>query len=129
MTLDHLTIMLPWPDSLLFPNRRRGNFRKFQPAIESARHSGFYAAKEALGRNQITLGARNHVNLIFGYPNRIKRDLDGCIGAVKHYLDGIARALGVDDQIFRPLFVDDCLDAEKRGFVRIDIFSGDKDGK
>ena len=43
------------------------------------------------------------------------------LGAIKHGLDGIARALGVDDSIFRPVLLDDCLDAKKEGFVMVEI--------
>lgn len=125
MTLDHIDIVLPWPDTMLFPNRRRGSFRKFQPYIEAARRSGFHCARLALGRNTIRLGARNHVRLLFGMPDRRNRDLDGCVGAIKHYLDGIAQALGVDDRVFRPVLLDDCLDREKTGFVLVQIRAGD----
>lgn len=121
MTLDRIRIVLPWPDPLLFPNRRRGNFRKFQPAIEAARQAGFVCTKEALGRAQIKLGQRNKTSVLFVAPNRIRRDLDGCIGAIKHNLDGIALALGIDDSQFRPLITDDCLDIERKGFVVVEI--------
>lgn len=87
MTLDHIDIVLPWPDTMLFPNRRRGSFRKFQPYIEAARRSGFHCARLALGRNTIRLGARNHVRLLFGMPDRRNRDLDGCVGAIKQDAD------------------------------------------
>lgn len=121
MILDRIRIVLPWPDPLLFPNRRRGNFRKFQPAIEAARQAGFVCAKEALGRAQIKLGQRNKTSVLFVAPNRIRRDLDGCIGAIKHNLDGIALALGIDDSQLRPLITDDCLDIERKGFVIVEI--------
>jgi len=121
MTLDHLHIRLDWPNPLLFPNRRRGSFRKFQPAIESARREGFYAAKQALGCNTIHLGERNHVHILFAMPDRRNRDSDGLHGAIKHHLDGIAKALGVDDRVFRPVTINDCLDAERKGFVLVQI--------
>lgn len=121
MILDHLHIRLNWPDPLLFPNRRRGSFRKFQPAIKAARQEGFYAAKEALGRNTIRLGPRNQVRIMFAMPDRINRDSDGMHGAIKPHLDGIAKALGVDDKVFRPVTIDDCLDQERKGFVLVEI--------
>lgn len=121
MTLDHITIMLPWPHPMLFPNDRRGSYHRFQPHIEAARHTGFYAAKQALGANAVSLSDRSPVKITFAKPNRIRRDLDGMLGAIKHGLDGIARALGVDDSIFRPVLLDDCLDAKKEGFVMIEI--------
>lgn len=121
MQLDRLTIILPWPDPMLFPNRRRGSFRKFQPFIEAARDIGYYATKEALGRNTIQISGRTPVKLMFAMPDKRNRDSDGLHGAVKHHLDGIAKALGVDDKLFRPVTVDDCLDTEKQGFVLVEI--------
>lgn len=121
MNLDRLTITLPWPDKMLFPNARRGSFRKFQPFIESARNIGFYAAKEALGRNAVLISGRTPVKLMFAMPDKRNRDSDGLHGAVKHHLDGIAKALGVDDKVFRPVLIDDCLDTHKRGFVIVEI--------
>ncbi len=61
------------------------------------------------------------VKATFVYPDRINRDIEGCIGAIKHHVDGIAKALGVDDRIFRPWTLDDCLDKQGRGFVIIEI--------
>lgn len=125
MILDRLTIKLPWPARELFPNQKaRGNFRRHQDQREEARRIGFYQAKHALGRNVVTLGARNAIRLTFVMPNRINRDCDGMHGAVKHHIDGIAKALGVDDKVFRPVIIDDALDSEKQGFVLVDIFPG-----
>ncbi len=121
MTLDRITISLPWPDPILFPNRRRGSFRKFQPFIEAARDAGFYAAKEAVGRHTVGLPAQIPVKITFAAPDRIRRDLDGMLGAIKHNLDGIARALGVDDSRFVPVTLDRVLDSKKQGFVIVEI--------
>ncbi|MNW22505.1 hypothetical protein D3C71_2240180 [compost metagenome] len=54
-------------------------------------------------------------------PNRIRRDLDGLLSAEKPRLDGIAAALGVDDSQFMPITLDRALDAEKKGFVLVEI--------
>ena len=121
MHLDRLTITLPWPDPMLFPNRRRGSFRKFQPFIEAARQIGFYAAKEALGRNSMPVSSRTPVKIMFAMPDKRNRDWDGMAGAIKHHMDGIAKALGVDDKAFRPVVIDDCLDTKKQGFVIVEI--------
>ena len=121
MQLDRLTIVLPWPDPMLFPNRRRGSFRKFQPLVEAAREMGYYAAKEALGRNVMLLQGRTPVKLTFAMPDKRNRDSDGLHGSVKHHMDGIAKALGVDDKLFRPVTIDDKLDIERQGFVLVEI--------
>ena len=121
MNLDRLTIILPWPDPMLFPNARRGSFRKFQPFIEAARDIGYYAAKEALGRNEIQISGRTPVSLLFAMPHKRNRDWDGMAGSIKHHMDGTGKALGVDDKVFRPVVIDDCLDAQKQGFVKVEI--------
>jgi len=121
MQLDRLTIILPWPDPMLFPNRRRGSFRKFQPFIAAAREIGYYAAKKALGRNVMPLQGRTPIKLMFVMPDKRNRDSDGLHGSVKHHMDGIAKALGVDDRLFRPVTIDDRLDAERKGFVLVEI--------
>lgn len=122
MILDRLTIELPWPDKMLFPNQKaRGNFRRHQDQREAARRDGFHAARLALGRNTIQIGMRTPVRITFAMPDRRNRDWDGLAGAIKHHMDGIADALGVNDRVFRPVTVDDCLDEARRGFVLVEI--------
>lgn len=41
-----------------------------------------------------------HVSLTFHPADKRRRDLDGCIASCKAYLDGLADALGVDDNRF-----------------------------
>ncbi|MFT0547477.1 hypothetical protein ACMHYO_14240 [Allopusillimonas ginsengisoli] len=122
MTLDKLSITLPWPDAALFPNAKGGkHWASFQAQKVRARHAGYYATKQALGAKTFTPGDRMPVKVTFVMPNRINRDIEGCIGAIKHHVDGIATALGVDDKIFRPWILDDALDAKKQGFVLVEI--------
>lgn len=122
MTLDRLRIVLPWPDPALFPNAKGGrHWRTYQSQKAKARDDGFWAAKLALGKNTFQPAARVPVSAVFVYPDRISRDMEGCLGAIKHHVDGIAQALGVDDKIFRPWTLDDALDKERRGFVIVEI--------
>lgn len=122
MTLDHLTIILPWPDPKLFPNAKGGkHWAVYQAEKARSRADGHYAAKLALGRNTFSAQGRVPVSVLFAFPDKRSRDIEGCIGAIKHHIDGIANALGVDDKIFRPWVLDDCLDAEKKGFVKVEI--------
>ncbi|TFL14201.1 endodeoxyribonuclease RusA [Pusillimonas caeni] len=122
MTLDRLTIILPWPDPALFPNAKGGkHWASFQAQKVRARQDGYFAAKQALGANTIALTERTPVNALFVFPDRRNRDIEGCIGAIKHHIDGVAQALGVDDKLFRPWTLDDALDAQGRGFVKVEI--------
>lgn len=122
MQLDRLTIKLPRPDPMLFPNAKGGkHWASFQSQKVRARQDGYLAAKQALGRNVFPISDRTPVKLTFAMPDRINRDSDGLHGAIKHHLDGIAKALGVDDKLFRPVTIDDCLDTKKQGFVLVEI--------
>ncbi len=122
MNVDRLTIILPWPDPALFPNAKGGkHWGSFQAQKVRARQDGYFAAKQALGANTISLTERTPVNALFVFPDRRNRDIEGCIGAVKHYVDGVAKALGIDDKLFRPWTLDDALDTHKKGFVKLEI--------
>lgn len=122
MTLDRLTIRLPWPDTSLMANRKGGkHWGASHAAKVRARETAFYAAKEALGRNSLTACGQMPVSITWVAPNRIRRDLDGLLSAEKPRLDGIAAALGIDDSQFTPLILDRALDVEKKGFVLVEI--------
>ncbi|WP_238920918.1 hypothetical protein [Achromobacter xylosoxidans] len=122
MTLDRLTIRLPWPDTSLMANRKNGkHWLSSHAAKVRAREAAFLAAKEALGRNSLAGAGQMPVAITWVAPNRIRRDLDGLLSAEKPRLDGIAAALGIDDSQFRPLTLDRALDSEKKGFVLVEI--------
>ena len=121
MNLDRLHVVLAWPHPMLFPNSRRGSFRKFQPFIKQARLEGLLAAKSALGRNTFVPPELCPVRVTFVAPDRRKRDWDGLAGAIKHQMDGIASAVGVDDGNFRPVTLEFGLDKERKGFVLVEL--------
>lgn len=119
-----IEVRLPWPDRALFPNARGGrHWASFQRQKEVARNAGYFAAKSVLARVP-ALPERVPVSITFYAPNRIRRDIDGMHGAIKHHLDGIAKALGVDDSAFRPVTIDVGLDPEKKGFVLVEVGNG-----
>ena len=92
------TIELPWPDPRLFPNmKRKLHWREYNKPAQIAKQYAFAIALQAGARGKIT-------EIAFHPPNRIHRDDDGMIGAVKHYRDGIAEATKVDDRHFRPQY-------------------------
>ena len=100
-----MNIRLPFPDPALFPNRAAGKHWGSVRAIkDKARDDAFLLAKQALvqsgyehGGGLITL------DLTFCQPDNRHRDLDGMLSASKSALDGVARALGVDDRMFDPI--------------------------
>ncbi|NYT25373.1 hypothetical protein H0A73_17370 [Alcaligenaceae bacterium] len=117
-----ITVTLPWPDPALFPNRKGGqHWATFQAAKARARMDGFMSTKQAVGMSCPAFEGRTPISIVFHAPDRRRRDWDGMAGSIKHHLDGIARALGVDDSIFRPVTIDDTVDPNKRGFVTVEI--------
>lgn len=117
-----MIIRISWPDPVLFPNRKGGrHWGAYQRAKESARTEGWAAARSVAGRSQVNLGNRAAVQIMFHAPDRRRRDLDGMLGAIKHHVDGIAKALGVDDSIFRPVSMDWTVDEKRQGFVTVEI--------
>ena len=100
-----ITIELPWPPSILWPNRHLGkHWAARQNAKKLARFQGFALAK-AVKAPEITAD-RVPVSITVCPPNSRRFDLDGLHGALKPYMDGIAKALGVDDSQFRPVVLD-----------------------
>lgn len=102
-------IVFPWPHPSMFPNaKRRLHWSKYQPHCNCARRDG-----EIMGR--MFLPAHMYIAIfpdapiplrITFYPlDKRRRDDDGMIGAFKHYRDGIADGLGIDDRLFRPQYV------------------------
>ena len=94
-------IELSWPAKPLWPNfRSRTHWAKTR-AVKIARAEGYYAtmaAKVAISAGDVPL----IVQATFYPPDRHARDYDNCGAAIKSQLDGIADALGINDNAFRP---------------------------
>lgn len=91
-------IALSWPDKALHPNGRVHWAAKAK-AAKAARIAAGWITKAANikvnGDGAITLKIK------FFPPDRRKRDLDGMLSSLKSAIDGIADALGVNDNRFR----------------------------
>ena len=95
-----LNLMLPWPDSILNPNRKDHWAKKHRPKV-AAREAGYYIA---LDRGvKLDAGKKYVVELVFCPPDKRKRDLDNLVSSMKSALDGMCRGLGIDDEMIRPL--------------------------
>lgn len=117
-----LTLVLPWPDMRLMPNRKNGrHWGGVQAAKERARRDGRVVAVAELGLRRFIGGERIPVKVTFMSPDRRARDLDNLLACIKPQIDGIAKALGIDDRRFRPLMVDDGVDPAKRGYLKIEV--------
>jgi len=102
------TIEFPWPHKLLFPNEteRWGNQAQKRKLRRNARTLGWGLALEAFGRPRAWPEAlRNEPVLVeveITPPMRRGKppDEDNLKSALKHYLDGVAAAMGVNDSKF-----------------------------
>ena len=92
-------LLLPWPESDLSPNARIC-WQKRAKAAKNSRALGKLIALEA-GWNGIYIPAGRIVLWIDFYPpTRRWPDDDNMLARFKPYRDGIADALGIDDQRF-----------------------------
>lgn len=109
--MDLIRFEIPFPPSELFPNRANGkHWSSTRKAKDGYRDAAYWLAVEA--RKAYPMPVHDlPLTLTFCPPNRINRDRDNCLAATKHALDGIAKALGVDDLVFEPLTI-------QRGAVR-----------
>lgn len=100
-----MIIRLPYPAPELFPNRKAGkHWGATHAAKVKAREDGHYMARMESHHFRDT-GGDIPVSIVFCPPDKRRRDLDGCLSAMKASLDGIAAALGVDDSRFRPVLL------------------------
>lgn len=122
MTHDRLIITLPWPDTSLMPNRKNGrHWGGTQAAKVRARQDGYFGAKKALGTSELASQERMPVKITFVAPDARRRDIDNMLACIKPQLDGIAQALRIDDSRFRPITLDDGQDANKVGFLIVEV--------
>jgi crossover junction endodeoxyribonuclease RusA len=109
-----LVIRLPFPAPELFPNRKNGKHWSATSGIKNVQHDAGYWATKAAG-SFIAPEGYIPLSLLFLTPDNRKRDVDNMLAASKSLIDGMARALGVDDSRFRPVLVDWCKGPDKVG--------------
>lgn len=104
-----LRIVLPWPDKRLNPNGRAHRMAKYRVA-KAYRETCRLHAKNVINqegwnlkalREHVAAGGHLHLFLDFHPPNRARRDDDNLVSAFKSGRDGLADALGIDDEHFR----------------------------
>jgi crossover junction endodeoxyribonuclease RusA len=107
-----MIIELPFPSSELMPNRKNGrHWGATKDVKDSAISKGFYLTKAAAAgikfrQDKIAL------TITFVQSDKRHRDLDNLLASSKAYLDGVARALGIDDKNFEPIII-------KRGYNKL----------
>lgn len=96
------SVTLPWPPTQVWPNYRQSHhWRKYVSHVKAQRKLAWaLAMKAGLRSARENAGARIPLIVDIYPPDRRRRDRDGMIGACKSILDGVADAIGVDDQYF-----------------------------
>ena len=98
-----MILQLPYPHKALWPNGRAHWTVK---ASETKKHRAwaYMATKAAIDANAgVSTSERLPIRLTVSCKSRgIEPDKDNCLAASKAYLDGIAAALGVNDNMFDP---------------------------
>lgn len=126
-----MKIILPWPDKRLSPNARVHWRAKVDPK-KDARSDAANATYVALGRGlrdvRASLAGDSPipVSITFYPPDGRRRDRDNAQASLKHALDGIADALGVDDYRFRPTYA--FAEPKKPGRVEVAIYPRNPQG-
>lgn len=96
---------LPWPDPALNPNRKNGKHWGATSAAKDKRKADarWLVLVEMRKNGYVPPVGRLPVSLTFCPPDKRRRDLDNLLASMKSDLDGVAQALGMDDQNFDPL--------------------------
>lgn len=107
-----MIIELTYPDMALMPNRKNG---KHWGATAGIKNSAF---SEAFYRTQMALQGKKFKNdkiaitITFVQSDKRHRDLDNLLACIKSKIDGVSRAIGVDDKLFEPITI-------KRGYNKL----------
>ena len=114
-------LVLPFPNSVLMPNRSIGkHWTVTRAARDRAKSDAFYLAKQAGWQGRDVSGC---LKITFYCPDRRQRDLDNLVHAMKSALDGVAKAIGIDDSNFKPQ-LSDMKVADKRADARVELEFG-----
>ena len=94
------------------PNRKNGKHWAVTNKIKKeAFEQGFYLTKEAMKDEKFE--GKIAITLTFVQDDRRHRDLDNLLSSSKSMLDGVSKALGVDDRNFEPVTIKRSYDEER----------------
>lgn len=88
-------VTLPWPPKALSANSRKQH-RYSTDDRKAYKETCWKLGKEAKFH-------ATHLDITFCPPDARRRDTDNLIASIKYGLDGLALAMGVDDQEFNPI--------------------------
>lgn len=98
------SITMPWPAKEVWPNYRQSHhWRSYHKQVKAQRTMAMVLSLEAaLAHHWNDAGTHIDLTVDIYPPDKCRRDRDGMKGACKSIFDGIADAIGVDDQYFDP---------------------------
>lgn len=104
-----MIIELAYPDMSLMPNRKNGrHWGATKGAKDAAFSEAFYRTKMAAAGVKFR-NDKIALSITFVQSDKRHRDLDNLLACIKSKVDGVARALNVDDKVFEPITI-------KRGY-------------
>ena len=115
MTREYL-IRLPWPSKTLSSNAR-AHWAKLAKEKAAARHTAFVLAR-AQG---VQASAGVTLEFTFYPPDKRRRDAHNMPHMLKAAIDGIADAMGTDDNGFRCVFPSSFAEPVKGGAVLVHV--------
>lgn len=114
-----MRIVFPWPKSALSSNSRANRWA-IAKAKKQQRVDAYWLAKAA----QIQPDPAAVLNIEYLPPNAARRDAQNMPTALKSMIDGIADAMGCDDNGFRVRYPDKFGPVTKGGAIIITIGDG-----
>jgi crossover junction endodeoxyribonuclease RusA len=112
-------VVLPWPPKELSPNHKviskAGAMAKYRKQKEYKEACWILCKAAKLTKPH---DDRIKVTVEFYQPDRHRRDQDNMVASIKYALDGVAAAIGVDDNVFD---IDPKFPAELRGTIEVTI--------
>lgn len=101
-----MIIHLPFPNPALNPNRASGNHWAATRKLRlQTKQDGFYAAKEAMQTQKLPAQKQYQMEITYVTADKRRIDRDNLLASSKNTIDGIAMALGIDDNDLDPIII------------------------
>lgn len=101
-----VTIDMQWIESDLLPNNADGiNWRVLSRVKSREKRYGQLVAREVCAIGELDPIQDHALHIIYYPPRNPGPDSDNLLKALKHRLDGIAEALGINDRRFNPILI------------------------
>jgi len=122
MTDRLFLLRLSWPAPALWQNRRV-HWAQRNKAVAAARHQAWGEAR----RRGVERLETDRPRLVFAFhpPDRRRRDLQNMPATQKATIDGIAQAMGCDDEKFRCVWPETWAEPVTGGAVLVEVSAGD----